>query len=202
MFWFSHRGLSPHLQRAHAGRTRGDGPNHHAFGTFVTHPADAGSAPKASGDPSSRTFARNIDLPAYGTRHPSATILTTELCARFTRFRNPDACRQNTMSQGATARQPREHAFAGDRWHGFRDRNDICHSRLTEANRAMMPDVSIQRSRAAEPQKLRFHAILDHDRDSANRAMHRITMPSALLSQRLLTHPLRQKQVVIGDGGR
>jgi len=32
--------------------------------------------------------------------------------------------------------------------------------------------------------------------------MHRITMPSALLSQRLLTHPLRQKQVVIGDGGR
>jgi len=24
-------------------------PNHHAFGTFVTHPAVAGSAPKASG---------------------------------------------------------------------------------------------------------------------------------------------------------
>ena len=28
---------------------RADPPNHHAFGTFVTDPADAGSAPKASG---------------------------------------------------------------------------------------------------------------------------------------------------------
>jgi hypothetical protein len=37
---------------------RGDGPNHHAFGTFVTHPADAGSAPKAGGDRSSRTFGK------------------------------------------------------------------------------------------------------------------------------------------------
>jgi len=26
-----------------------DAPNSHAFGTFVTHPADAGCAPKASG---------------------------------------------------------------------------------------------------------------------------------------------------------
>ena len=39
---------------------RGDGPNHHAFGTFVTHPAVAGSAPKASGDRSSRTLAQNM----------------------------------------------------------------------------------------------------------------------------------------------
>ena len=64
MFWFFHRGLSPHLQRAHAGRTRGDGPNHHAFGTFVMPPADsasrAGVMPKASGDPSSRTLGKNI----------------------------------------------------------------------------------------------------------------------------------------------
>jgi hypothetical protein len=36
----------------------------------------------------------------------------------------------------------------------------------------------------------------------ANRAMHRITMPSALLSHILLPQDLRQKQVVIGDGGR
>ena len=27
MFWFFHRGLSPHLQRAHAGRTQCDPPN-------------------------------------------------------------------------------------------------------------------------------------------------------------------------------
>ena len=37
-----------------------DGPNYHAFGTFVTDPADAGSAPKASGSRSSGTFAENI----------------------------------------------------------------------------------------------------------------------------------------------
>jgi len=41
---------------------RGDGPNHHAFGTFVMPPADsasrAGAMPKASGDPSSRTFGK------------------------------------------------------------------------------------------------------------------------------------------------
>ena len=78
------------------------------------------------------------------------------------------------MSQGATARQPREHDFAGDRWHGFRDRNDICHSRLTEANRATKADVPIRGFRAVEPQKLRFHVILDHDRDSANKAMQLI----------------------------
>jgi hypothetical protein len=29
---------------------QGGAVNPHAFGTFVTHPADAGSAPKASGD--------------------------------------------------------------------------------------------------------------------------------------------------------
>ena len=106
------------------------------------------------------------------------------------------------MSQGATARLPREHDFAGDRWHGFRDRNDICRSRLTEANRAMKADVQDRGFQAAEPQKLRFHAILDHDRNSANRAMHRITMPSALLSHILLPQDLRQKQVVIGHRGR
>jgi len=32
--------------------------------------------------------------------------------------------------------------------------------------------------------------------------MHRITMPSALLSHILLPQDLRQKRVVIGDGGR
>ena len=35
---------------------QGDAVNPHAFGTFVTHPAAAGSAPKASGDRSSWTF--------------------------------------------------------------------------------------------------------------------------------------------------
>ena len=76
--------------------------------------------------------------------------------------------------QGAAARRPREHDFTGDRWHGFRDRSDICHSRLTEANRAMKADVQVRRSHEAEPQKLRYHAPLDHDRDGANRAMQLI----------------------------
>ncbi|NDH69368.1 MAG: hypothetical protein EBY22_16005 [Gammaproteobacteria bacterium] len=35
-----------------------DAPNYHAFGTFVTDPAEAGSAPKASGSRSSGTFAK------------------------------------------------------------------------------------------------------------------------------------------------
>jgi len=35
-----------------------------------------------------------------------------------------------------------------------------------------------------------------------NRAMHRITMPAALLSHILLPQDLRQKRVVIGNGGR
>ena len=43
---------------------QGDGPNHHALGTFVMPPADptsrAGVMPKASGDPSSRTFAKTL----------------------------------------------------------------------------------------------------------------------------------------------
>jgi len=37
---------------------------------------------------------------------------------------------------------------------------------------------------------------------NANRAMDRITMPSALLSQILRTQDLRQKQVVIRHRGR
>jgi hypothetical protein len=47
-----------------------------------------------------------------------------------------------------------------------------------------------------------FHGMLDHEEKYANRAMDRITMPAALLSQRLLMHPLRQKQVGAGDRGR
>ena len=39
-----------------------DGPNHHAFGTFVTHPPTAGFAPKASGDRSSQTFGKNMTI--------------------------------------------------------------------------------------------------------------------------------------------
>jgi hypothetical protein len=76
--------------------------------------------------------------------------------------------------QGATARPPREDDFAGDRWHGFRDRSAICHSRLAEAIRAMKTDVQFQGLRAAEPQKLRFHAIWDHDSNVANGAMQLI----------------------------
>ena len=53
---------------------QGDGPNHHAFGTFVMPPADsasrAGVMPKASGDRSSRTFARNIIYDP----HPTCTF--------------------------------------------------------------------------------------------------------------------------------
>jgi len=116
--------------------------------------------------------------------------------------RDTRAPRFSPKGQGATARRPRERDSAGDQWHDFRDGSDICHSRLTEANRAMKADSSIGQFQAAEPQKLRFHAVLDHDRDSANRAMHRITMPSALLSHILLPQDLRQKQVVTGDGGR
>ena len=44
---------------------------------------------------------RNIGLPPYGTRHPSATILATELSARSTRIRNLDACRPNTIEPGS-----------------------------------------------------------------------------------------------------
>jgi len=145
---------------------------------------------------------RNMGLRAYGTRHPSTTILVTEQTVRSKQQQTPLHCRLKTMNQGATARQPREHDFAGDRWHGFRDRSDICHSGLREANRAMKSDDPVRGLRAAEPQKLRFHAVLDHDRNCANRAMHRITMPSALLSHILLPQDLRQKHVVIGDGGR
>jgi len=78
------------------------------------------------------------------------------------------------MSQGAIARRPRERDFAGDRWHGIRDSNDICHSRLTETNCAMKADVQDPRFQATEPQTLRFHAVLDHERNSANRAMQLI----------------------------
>jgi hypothetical protein len=78
------------------------------------------------------------------------------------------------LRQGATARRPRDDDFTGDRWHGFRDRNDICHSRHTEANRAMNTEVPFRRSRAAEPRKLRFHAVLDHERDCANRLVQLI----------------------------
>jgi hypothetical protein len=43
---------------------QGHAPNHHAFGTFVTDPADAGSAPKAGGDRSSRTLDQHMVLRA------------------------------------------------------------------------------------------------------------------------------------------
>ena len=42
----------------------GDGPNHHAFGTFVMPPAFAGVTPKAGGDRSSQTFAKKYRLTA------------------------------------------------------------------------------------------------------------------------------------------
>ena len=98
---------------------------------------------------------------------------------------------QKRFRQGATARRPREHDFAGDRWHGFRDRSAFCHSRLTEANRAMNADVQVRRFQAAEPQKLRFHAVLDHDRNVANRAMQ-------LIAGR---HHFRAKAAVIRRSG-
>jgi len=145
---------------------------------------------------------RNMGLRAYGTRHPSTTILVTEQTVRSKQQQTPLHCRLKTMNQGATARQPREHDFAGDRWHGFRDRSDICHSGLREANRAMKSDDPVRGLRAAEPQKLRFHAVLDHERKSANRPMDRITTPAALLARRLRSSLWCQKRVVIGDGGR
>ena len=64
--------------------------------------------------------------------------------------------------QGAAARRPRDHAFAGDQWHGFRDRNDICHSRLTEGDIPMKAGVPWDRFPAAAPTETGFHAILDH----------------------------------------
>jgi len=145
---------------------------------------------------------RNIGLPAYGTRYPSATILATEHSPRSTSLQTPHAYRLNTMSQGGTARLPREHDFVWDRWQGFRDGNDICHSRHTEANRAMKTDVQVGSFRAVEPQQLRFHAVLDHERKSANRPMDRITTPAALLARRLRSSLWCQKRVVIGHRGR
>jgi len=47
-----------------------------------------------------------------------------------------------------------------------------------------------------------FHTIPDHEGKSANRAMDRITMPSALLARRLRSSLWCQKQVVIGHRGR
>ena len=38
----------------------GHPPNHSAFGTFVTHPTDAGSAPKASGGRPLRTLGKHV----------------------------------------------------------------------------------------------------------------------------------------------
>ena len=76
--------------------------------------------------------------------------------------------------QGAAARHPRDHAFARDQWHGFRDRHDICHSRLTEGDIPMKAGVPWDRFPAAAPTEAVFHAVLDHDRDSANRAMQLI----------------------------
>jgi len=157
---------------------------------------------KQVGIPDRGRSPRNIGLPAYGTRHASATILATEHSPRSTTLRTPHDCRLNTMSQGATARLPREHDFAWDRWQDFRDGNDICHSRHTETNRAMKADVQVRGFHAAESEKLRFHVVLDHDRKSANRPMDRITMPAALLARRLRGSLWCQKQVVIGHRGR
>jgi hypothetical protein len=63
MFFFgfiTHQLITPHDKRPHHKPStqspprsglvqQTDAPNYHAFGTFVTHPADAGSVPKASG---------------------------------------------------------------------------------------------------------------------------------------------------------
>ena len=119
--------------------------------------------------------------------------------------------------------RPPEHDFAGDRWHGFRDRNDICHSKLTEANRAMKAECRRLEFQAAEPQRLRFHAILDHGKYSANRAMQLIAgrhhfRAEATLIRRSGTGPARSsagrvpslptfaidpyRQPAIPDGGR
>ena len=43
---------------------QGDGPNHHACGTFGISPAEQARMPKASGDRSSRTLGQKISLPA------------------------------------------------------------------------------------------------------------------------------------------
>ena len=125
--------------------------------------------------------------------------------------------------QGATARRPREHDFAGDRWHGFRDRHDICHSRHTEGDIPMTAGVPWDRFPAAAPTEAGFHAVLNHDRDSANRAMQLIAgrhhfRVEATLIRRSGTGPARSKagrvpslptfaidphrQPAIPDGGR
>jgi hypothetical protein len=69
------------MNKAIQGTERGDGPNHHAFGTFVTHPADAGSAPKASGDPSSRTFDNYMKIEAIHDFHSKDYV--TQWADRF-----------------------------------------------------------------------------------------------------------------------
>jgi len=125
--------------------------------------------------------------------------------------------------QGATARRPREHDFAGDRWHGFRDRHDICHSRHTEGDIPMKAGVPWDRFPAAAPTEAVFHAILDHGINIANRAMHLIAgrhhfRAEATLIRRSGTGPAKSRagrvpslptfaidphrQPAIPDGGR
>ena len=72
----------------------GDGPNHHAFGTFVMPPADsasrAGVMPKASGDPSSRTFGKNMDpLRSKEIRQYEFPTITNERRLARQRLSNP-----------------------------------------------------------------------------------------------------------------
>jgi len=155
-------------------RRSGTGPAKSRAGRVPSLPMPAIHPPRQPAIPDEGRSPRNIALRhmAHDTR---ATRFSPQSFARDPRgFGISMRLARTRFRQGATARRPREHDFAGDRWHGFREWNDICHSRLTEANRTMKADVQIRRFRAAEPRKLRFDAVLDHERDCANRLVQLI----------------------------
>ena len=116
----------------------------------------------------------------YGTRHSRATILATELCVRSMRLRTPHDWRLNTIGRRPMACFIREDGF--------------CHRRLPEARFEMIAGLRLSRFDAATPLRAVFHAIPDHERELANRAVDLTTGKWALSMGSLFdVPPLRHR---------
>ena len=104
---------------------------------------------------------RNMGLPAYGTRHPSATIRATEHNVRSKHQQTPLHYRVKTKSPGTDGM--------------IISRGSFCATADSpEPGFLMISALRLPRFDAATPPEAVFHAIPDHEGKMANRAVQLI----------------------------
>ena len=122
MVGFFHRGLSLHLQRAHAGRTQADAPTHHAFGTFGTSPACAGFGAKSEWRQVMRDVRRKMPLDAtHAITHASLMQTVTATTARSMIYKLLDDASDSHEPIQITGKRSSAVLVAEDDWRAIQE---------------------------------------------------------------------------------